>query len=39
MMKRSKAFENRQQWAIEEKTRLLKNSEKAETLKIMQANR
>ena len=37
-MKRSRAFENRQQWAIEEKTGL-KNSEKAEALKIMQANR
>lgn len=34
MMKRSKSIEVRQQRAIEEKSRLLKNSETVETLKI-----
>lgn len=36
MMKRAKAIESRQQSAIEEKSGLLKNLEKAETLKITQ---
>lgn len=36
MMKRSKAIENRQQAAIEEKSKLLKNIETAESLKLAQ---
>lgn len=35
MMKRSKTIENRQQNALEEKSKLLKNVEEADTLKIM----
>lgn len=37
MMARSKAIENRQQAAIEEKSKLLKNIERSDTLKIFQA--
>ena len=36
MMKRSKSFENRQQSAFEEKTKLLKNIESCDSLKISQ---
>lgn len=38
MMKRSKSLENRQEAAIEEKSKLLKNIESAESLKISQLN-